>query len=105
MAITGIVEWAITAAATLPCRCPTSPLRRCGPSTIKLASLSCAAATMPFHVGAASIAMLSAADPAFSAIGPFIGGVQAEAHAWRPLFWIIAAIAGSVTDSSPQAVA
>jgi len=27
------------------------------------------------------------------AIGPFIGGVQAEAHAWRPLFWIVAAIA------------
>lgn len=28
------------------------------------------------------------------AIGPFIGGVQAEAHAWRPLFWIVAGIAG-----------
>ncbi|MBP1819231.1 MFS transporter [Mycobacterium sp. OAE908] len=27
------------------------------------------------------------------AIGPFIGGAQAEAHAWRPLFWIVAAIA------------
>jgi MFS family permease/nucleotide-binding universal stress UspA family protein len=27
------------------------------------------------------------------ALGPFVGGVQAEAHAWRPLFWIIAAIA------------
>src|SRR5882757_7145258 len=27
------------------------------------------------------------------ALGPFIGGVQAEANAWRPLFWIIAAIA------------
>src|ERR1700754_3120799 len=27
------------------------------------------------------------------ALGPFIGGAQAEAHAWRPLFWIIAAIA------------
>ena len=27
------------------------------------------------------------------ALGPFIGGVQAESHAWRPLFWIIAAIA------------
>ena len=27
------------------------------------------------------------------ALGPFIGGVQAEAHAWRPLFWIIAAVA------------
>ncbi len=26
------------------------------------------------------------------ALGPFIGGVQAEAHAWRPLFWIIAGI-------------
>lgn len=29
------------------------------------------------------------------ALGPFIGGAQAEAHAWRPLFWIIAAIAGT----------
>ena len=27
------------------------------------------------------------------ALGPFIGGVQAEAHAWRPLFWIIAGVA------------
>ncbi|BBY65091.1 universal stress protein [Mycolicibacterium helvum] len=27
------------------------------------------------------------------ALGPFIGGVQAEAHAWRPLFWIVAVIA------------
>ena len=27
------------------------------------------------------------------ALGPFIGGVQASAHAWRPLFWIIAGIA------------
>jgi MFS family permease/nucleotide-binding universal stress UspA family protein len=27
------------------------------------------------------------------AIGPFVGGVQAEAHAWRPLFWIVAAVA------------
>jgi MFS family permease/nucleotide-binding universal stress UspA family protein len=27
------------------------------------------------------------------ALGPFIGGVQAEAHAWRPLFWTVAAIA------------
>ena len=26
------------------------------------------------------------------ALGPFIGGVQAEAHAWRPLFWIVAGI-------------
>jgi MFS family permease len=26
------------------------------------------------------------------ALGPFIGGLQAEANAWRPLFWIIAAI-------------
>jgi MFS family permease len=26
-------------------------------------------------------------------LGLFIGGVQAEAHAWRPLFWILAAIA------------
>ncbi len=27
------------------------------------------------------------------ALGPFIGGVQAAAHAWRPLFWAVAAIA------------
>lgn len=27
------------------------------------------------------------------ALGPFIGGVQAEAQAWRPLFWIVAGIA------------
>jgi MFS family permease len=26
------------------------------------------------------------------ALGPFIGGVQAEADAWRPLFWIVAGI-------------
>lgn len=26
------------------------------------------------------------------ALGPFIGGLQAEAHAWRPLFWIVTAI-------------
>jgi len=28
------------------------------------------------------------------ALGPFIGGVQAEAHAWRPLFWIVAGVSG-----------
>jgi MFS family permease len=27
------------------------------------------------------------------ALGPFIGGVQASGHAWRPLFWIVAGIA------------
>ncbi len=27
------------------------------------------------------------------ALGPLIGGVQAEAHAWRPLFWIVAGVA------------
>jgi MFS family permease len=27
------------------------------------------------------------------ALGPFIGGVQASAGAWRPLFWIVAAVA------------
>jgi nucleotide-binding universal stress UspA family protein/MFS family permease len=27
------------------------------------------------------------------ALGPFIGGAQAETNSWRPLFWIIAAIA------------
>jgi len=26
------------------------------------------------------------------ALGPFIGGLQAESNAWRPLFWIVAAI-------------
>jgi hypothetical protein len=29
------------------------------------------------------------------ALGPFIGGLQAEAHAWRPLFWIVAAVAAT----------
>ncbi|HEX4467671.1 MAG TPA: MFS transporter [Solirubrobacteraceae bacterium] len=28
------------------------------------------------------------------ALGPVIGGVQAQAHAWRPLFWIIAGVSG-----------
>jgi MFS family permease len=28
------------------------------------------------------------------AIGPFVGGLQASAHAWRPLFWIVAGITG-----------
>jgi MFS family permease len=27
------------------------------------------------------------------ALGPFVGGVQASAHAWRPVFWIVAGIA------------
>jgi MFS family permease len=27
------------------------------------------------------------------ALGPVIGGIQAEAHAWRPLFWVLAAVA------------
>jgi MFS family permease len=27
------------------------------------------------------------------ALGPVIGGIQASAHAWRPLFWVVAAIA------------
>ena len=26
------------------------------------------------------------------ALGPTIGGLQAESHAWRPLFWVVAAI-------------
>ena len=26
------------------------------------------------------------------ALGPMIGGIQANAHAWRPLFWIVAGI-------------
>ena len=29
------------------------------------------------------------------ALGPLIGGVQAGAHAWRPLFWVVAAVAGA----------
>ena len=28
------------------------------------------------------------------ALGPFIGGVQAGSNAWRPLFWIVAGVAG-----------
>jgi len=27
------------------------------------------------------------------ALGPFVGGVQASAHAWRPLFWVVAGTA------------
>lgn len=29
------------------------------------------------------------------ALGPFVGGVQAEAQAWRPLFWIVAMVAAA----------
>jgi MFS family permease len=29
------------------------------------------------------------------ALGPAFGGLQAEAHAWRPLFWIVAGIAAA----------
>ena len=29
------------------------------------------------------------------ALGPFIGGLQAEANAWRPLFWIVAGISAA----------
>ena len=29
------------------------------------------------------------------ALGPFIGGLQANAHAWRPLFWVVAGIAAA----------
>jgi MFS family permease len=29
------------------------------------------------------------------ALGPFVGGLQAHAHAWRPLFWIVAGIAAA----------
>jgi MFS family permease len=29
------------------------------------------------------------------ALGPLLGGIQAEANAWRPLFWIIAGIASA----------
>jgi|SRR5579884_102971 len=28
------------------------------------------------------------------ALGPVVGGLQAEAHAWRPLFWIVAGLGG-----------
>jgi predicted MFS family arabinose efflux permease len=28
------------------------------------------------------------------ALGPVIGDVQAQAHAWRPLFWIVAGVSG-----------
>jgi hypothetical protein len=28
------------------------------------------------------------------AVGPVVGGVQAGAHAWRPLFWIVAGLGG-----------
>ncbi|HEY4426860.1 MAG TPA: MFS transporter [Solirubrobacteraceae bacterium] len=28
------------------------------------------------------------------ALGPVVGGIQASAHAWRPLFWAVAGIAG-----------
>ncbi|MGN6166546.1 MAG: MFS transporter, partial [Solirubrobacteraceae bacterium] len=29
------------------------------------------------------------------ALGPLVGGIQAQANGWRPLFWIIAGIAGA----------
>lgn len=29
------------------------------------------------------------------ALGPLIGGIQAGAHAWRPLFWIVAGVAAA----------
>jgi MFS family permease len=29
------------------------------------------------------------------ALGPFVGGLQAQAHAWRPLFWIVAGISAT----------
>lgn len=57
----------MTAPATLPCRCPSSPLRRWGPITIRLALCSRAVSTMPRQVGEASTAMLLARNPASSA--------------------------------------
>lgn len=44
------------------------------------------------------------------ALGPVIGGVQAGAHAWRPLFWIVAGVGGlallfallTFEDQAPQ---
>jgi MFS family permease len=29
------------------------------------------------------------------ALGPFVGGLQAESNAWRPLFWVVAGISGA----------
>jgi MFS family permease len=29
------------------------------------------------------------------ALGPLVGGLQASAHAWRPLFWVVAAISAT----------
>jgi MFS family permease len=44
------------------------------------------------------------------ALGPFIGGLQAESNAWRPLFWIVAGISavallltGLTFDDAPPA--
>ena len=42
----------MTAAATLPARCPSSPGWRCVPITIRLARSSSAAWMIPFQVGA-----------------------------------------------------
>src|SRR5205814_10657383 len=29
------------------------------------------------------------------ALGPLVGGIQAQANGWRPLFWVVAGIAGA----------
>ena len=36
------------------------------------------------------------------ALGPFIGGLQAESHAWRPLFWIVAGDLGRGARAWPS---
>src|SRR5437764_12360297 len=59
--------WVTTAVVTLPSRCPTSPLRRWEPSTIRLALRSSAVSMIPFQVGTASTAMLCDRNPAVSA--------------------------------------
>jgi phosphatidylserine decarboxylase len=61
------VECFITAAVTLPSRCPASPVRRWVPSTIRLAWCSSATSTIPFQVGEASVVAACARKPACSA--------------------------------------
>ena len=38
------------------------------------------------------------------ALGPTIGGLQAQSNAWRPLFWVVAAIAASRLGARPAHV-
>lgn len=99
-------------------------------SVLVLASIITAAAQDPamFIVGhvfqglCTSLLLISAAPPLFLgfpmerlrttsmimnmcifgavALGPMIGGLQASAHAWRPLFWIVAGISVSALTLS-----